>query len=124
MMVYLVYDKNLRNVVQICTVEPIILQEDLEYISCSDFDVDDLSIYNISIDNLGLITSVIKPLAERKAIQLEKENQQLGIELSEREIQEIIQGIAIYEREINEIVQGVQISDLEIQLLELQLGGM
>lgn len=42
--------------------------------------------------------------------QLKKENEQLGIELSEREIQEIIQGI--------------QISELEIQLLELQLGGV
>lgn len=38
-----------------------------------------------------------------------EENQQQGIELSEREIQEI--------------TQGQQISDLEIQLLELQ-GGM
>lgn len=39
-----------------------------------------------------------------------EENQQQGIELSEREIQEII--------------QGQQISDIEIQLLELQLGGV
>ena len=42
-------------------------------------------------------------------IRLEQENQQQGIELSEREIQEII--------------QGQQMSDLDIQLLELQ-GGM
>ena len=42
-------------------------------------------------------------------LQVYKENIQQGIELSEREIQEI--------------VQGRQISDLEIQLLELQ-GGM
>ena len=39
-----------------------------------------------------------------------EENQQQGIELSEREIQEI--------------TQGQQISDLEIQLSELQLGGI
>ena len=32
-------------------------------------------------------------------------------------------GVEVSEREINEIVQGRQISDLEIQLLELQLGG-
>ena len=43
-------------------------------------------------------------------LQAYKENIQQGIELSEREIQEII--------------QGRQISDLEIQLLELQLGGI
>lgn len=43
-------------------------------------------------------------------LQFKKENEQ--------------QGIAISEREINEIIQGMQISDLEIQLLELQLGGM
>lgn len=30
----------------------------------------------------------------------------------------------VSEREIQEIAQGQQISDLEIQLLELQLGGM
>ncbi len=46
----------------------------------------------------------------QSSVNLEQENQQQGIELSEREIQEII--------------QGVQISDLEIQLLELQLGGI
>ena len=44
-----------------------------------------------------------------RKLQVYKENIQQGIELSEREIQEI--------------VQGRQISDLEIQLLELQ-GGM
>lgn len=43
-------------------------------------------------------------------LQIAKENEQQGVELSEREIQEII--------------QGQQISDLEIQLLELQLGGI
>ncbi len=43
-------------------------------------------------------------------LQLKKENEQ--------------QGIAISEREINEIIMGVQISDIEIQMLELQLGGM
>ena len=45
----------------------------------------------------------------QSSVNLEQENRQQGIELSEREIQEI--------------VQGRQISDLEIQLLELQ-GGM
>lgn len=30
----------------------------------------------------------------------------------------------VSEREIQEIIQGQQISDIEIQLLELQLGGM
>lgn len=47
--------------------------------------------------------------ASEKLARIEKENKQLGIELSEREI--------------NEIIQGLQISDLEIQLLELQIGG-
>lgn len=52
-----------------------------------------------------------KPETEReKMLSLEKENKQLGIKISEREIQEII--------------QGQQISDLEIRLLELQMGGM
>lgn len=51
-----------------------------------------------------------RPETEReKIIRLEKENRQLGVELSEREIQEI--------------AQGQQISNLEIKLLELQ-GGM
>lgn len=36
----------------------------------------------------------------------------------------INQGIELSEREIQEIIQGQQISDIEIQLLELQLGGM
>ena len=48
--------------------------------------------------------------ASEKLARIEKENRQLGIELSEREI--------------NEIIQGIQISDLEIQLLELQMGGI
>lgn len=43
-------------------------------------------------------------------LQLKKENEQ--------------QGIAISEREINEIILGMQVSDLEIQILELQLGGI
>lgn len=46
----------------------------------------------------------------QSSVNLEQENQQQGVELSEREI--------------NEIIIGVQISDIEIQLLELQLGGM
>jgi len=32
--------------------------------------------------------------------------------------------VNVSEREIQEIIQGQQISDLEIQLLELQLGGV
>lgn len=32
--------------------------------------------------------------------------------------------VIVSEREINEIIQGQQISDLEIQLLEIQLGGI
>lgn len=52
-----------------------------------------------------------KPETDKeKILKLEKENKQLGIELSEREI--------------NEIIQGIQISDLEIQILELQMGGL
>lgn len=43
-----------------------------------------------------------------RPLQIMLENQRLGIEMSEREIQEII--------------QGQQLSDLEIQILELQLG--
>lgn len=43
-------------------------------------------------------------------LELKKENEQQGIELSEREI--------------NEVIQGMQISDLEVQILEIQLGGM
>lgn len=45
---------------------------------------------------------------KEKIARLEKENRQLGVDLSEREI--------------NEIVFGVQLSDLEIQLLELKGG--
>ena len=47
-----------------------------------------------------------------RAIQAE-----IGFEQALREI-----GVEISEREINEIVQGLQISDLEIQLLELTRG--
>lgn len=43
---------------------------------------------------------------KEKIARLERENRQLGVELSEREI--------------NEIMLGVQLSDLEIQLLELR----
>ena len=44
--------------------------------------------------------------AKEIILRIEKENKQLWTELSEREI--------------NEIIQGLQISDLEIQLLEMQ----
>ena len=50
-----------------------------------------------------------KPETDKeKILRLEKENNQLGKELTEREI--------------NEMIQGIQISDLEIQLLEIQGG--
>ncbi len=45
-----------------------------------------------------------------KVFRMDRESRLLGVELSEREIQEIM--------------LGRQISDLEIQLIELQLGGM
>ena len=52
-----------------------------------------------------------KPETDKeKLLRMERENKQLGTELSEREI--------------NEIMQGLQISDLEIQILELQMGGI
>ena len=59
------------------------------------------------VENGTFPEGVSNPL---RNLQAYKENIQQGIELSEREIQEII--------------QGRQISDLEIQLLELQLGGV
>lgn len=49
-----------------------------------------------------------KETDKEKIARLEKENKQLGVDLSEREI--------------NEIVFGMQLSDLEIQLLELKGG--
>lgn len=49
-----------------------------------------------------------KETDKEKIARLEKENKQLGVDLSEREI--------------NEIVLGMQLSDLEIQLLELKGG--
>lgn len=51
---------------------------------------------------------VPKETDKEKIARLEKENKQLGVDLSEREI--------------NEIVLGIQLSDLEIQLLELKGG--
>ncbi len=51
---------------------------------------------------------VPKETDKEKIARLEKENRQLGVDLSEREI--------------NEIVFGIQLSDLEIQLLELRGG--
>ena len=51
---------------------------------------------------------VPKETDKEKIARLEKENRQLGVDLSEREI--------------NEIVFGIQLSDLEIQLLELKGG--
>jgi len=51
-----------------------------------------------------------KPETDKeKILRLEKENNTLGIELSEREIQSML--------------QGMQISDLEIQILQLQSQG-
>ena len=51
---------------------------------------------------------VPKDTDKEKIARLEKKNRQLGVDLSEREI--------------NEIVFGIQLSDLEIQLLELRGG--
>lgn len=52
-----------------------------------------------------------KPISEKEKIAiLNEQNNQLGVQISEREI--------------NEIVLGMQLSDLEIQILELQMGGI
>lgn len=52
-----------------------------------------------------------KPISEKEKIAiLNEQNNQLGVQISEREI--------------NEIVLGMQMSDLEIQILELQMGGI
>ena len=52
-----------------------------------------------------------KPISDKVKIAiLNEQNNQLGVQISEREI--------------NEIVLGMQMSDLEIQILELQMGGM
>ena len=52
-----------------------------------------------------------KPISDKEKIAiLNEQNNQLGVQISEREI--------------NEIVLGMQMSDLEIQILELQMGGM
>ncbi len=64
---------------------------------------------------------MFKKLTEQEQIRLERGN---TLALNNRRIEENQQqGIEISEREINEIMLGRQISDLEIQLLELQ-GGM
>ena len=52
-----------------------------------------------------------KPISDKEKIAiLNEQNNQLGVQISEREI--------------NEIVLGMQMSDLEIQILELQMGGI
>ena len=52
-----------------------------------------------------------KPISDKEKIAiLNEQNNQLGVQISEREI--------------NEIVLGMQLSDLEIQILELQMGGI
>ena len=52
-----------------------------------------------------------KPVSDKEKIAiLNEQNNQLGVQISEREI--------------NEIVLGMQLSDLEIQILELQMGGI
>lgn len=38
--------------------------------------------------------------------------------------EDMVLGIELSERELQEIIQGRQISDLEIQILELQVGGI
>lgn len=52
-----------------------------------------------------------KPISDKEKIAiLNEQNNQLGVQISEREI--------------NEMVLGMQLSDLEIQILELQMGGI
>ena len=52
-----------------------------------------------------------KPISDKEKIAiLNEQNNQLGVQISEREI--------------NEIVLGLLLSDLEIQILELQMGGI
>ena len=52
-----------------------------------------------------------KPISDKEKIAiLNEQNNQLGVQISEREI--------------NEIVLGMQLSNLEIQILELQMGGI
>ena len=52
-----------------------------------------------------------KPISDKEKIAiLNEQNNQLGVQISERET--------------NEIVLGMQLSDLEIQILELQVGGI
>ena len=64
---------------------------------------------------------MFKKLTEQEQIRLERGN---TLALNNRRIEENQQqGIELSEREIQEIIQGQQMSDLDIQLLELQ-GGM
>lgn len=52
-----------------------------------------------------------KPVSDKEKIAiLNEQNSQLGIQISERKI--------------NEIMLGMQLSDMEIQILELQMGGI
>lgn len=52
-----------------------------------------------------------KPVSDKEKIAiLNEQNSQLGVQISEREI--------------NEIMLGMQLSDMEIQILELQMGGI
>lgn len=66
--------------------------------------------YQIWLDKAIKKENEPKPETDKeKILRLEKENNTLGIELSEREIEGM--------------VQGMQISDLEIQILQLQSQG-
>lgn len=71
--------------------------EEVKELNLADRTISDYVINGIAGEGLEILT-------------LQKDNKQLGLELSEREIQEIS--------------QGQQISDLEIQILELQMGGI
>ena len=65
---------------------------------------------------------MFKKLTAEEQIRLERGN---TLVLNNKRIEENQQqGIGLSEREIQEITQGQQISDLEIQLSELQLGGI
>ncbi|WP_027399096.1 hypothetical protein [Anaerovorax odorimutans] len=107
---YLIYRRDIGEVVEVQKEKPVELKDGVSYIKIHTFTSINLKEYDITVREDETVLSVLKPIGERKAIQLEEENQQQGAELSEREIQETI--------------QGMQISELEIQLLELQLGGI
>jgi len=79
------------------TAEQLERLEEVKEMNLADTIINNYVIYGVAGEGLETLT-------------LQKDNRQLGIEISEREIQEI--------------VQGQQISELEIQILQLQGGSM